>query len=257
MKSIFITGAASGIGRATALLFARKGWFVGLFDINEKDLQSLAAEIGEANCCFQKLDVVKTEAVKAALDFFAKKTSGAMDALFNCAGILRMGYFEEIPLEKQIKIVEINLIGVVQCTHLAFPLLKSTPGARVITMSSASSAYGVPEMAVYSATKFAVRGLTEALDIEFERHGIKVSDIVVPYVNTPMLEQERKAISIEKLGIDTSPEEVAEMVWNATFNDKLHWSKGQGLLKFIFWLLPFARRGLMKKAVWEDPTTPV
>jgi NADP-dependent 3-hydroxy acid dehydrogenase YdfG len=251
-KTIFITGAASGIGRATALFFAQKGWFVGLFDIDEKALAGLSKQIGKDNSCFKKTDVSRYEMVKESVSFFSRYTGGRMDVLFNCAGILRMGYFEEIEHAEQINEVDVNLKGVINSIYAAFQILKNTQDARIITMCSASAIYGTPELATYSATKFAVRGLTEALNIEFERHDIIVSDILVPYVQTPLLDQKRKAASIEKLGIDITPEQVADTVWKAAHGKKVHWMMKLTLLRFIAWLLPFARKRIIKSAVWED-----
>ncbi|MBW1983506.1 MAG: SDR family oxidoreductase [Deltaproteobacteria bacterium] len=251
-KTIFITGAASGIGRATAILFAQKGWFAGLFDIDEKALSDLSKQIGENNSCFKKTDVSRPEMVKESVSFFSSHTGGRMDVLFNCAGILRMGYFEEIEQADQIKEVEVNLKGVINSIYASFNVLKNTQDSRIISMCSASAIYGTPELATYSATKFAVRGLTEALNIEFERHDIIVSDILVPYVQTPLLEQERKAASIEKLGIDITPEQVADTVWKAAHGKKVHWMMKLTLLRFASWLLPFARKRLVKAAIWED-----
>src|SRR5580698_9566484 len=88
-KSIFITGAASGMGRETALLFRRKGWFVGAADVNEAGLESLKAELGAENCLTQRLDVGIRVAYAAALNTFGAATGERMDILFNNAGIGR------------------------------------------------------------------------------------------------------------------------------------------------------------------------
>jgi len=250
--TIFITGAASGIGRATSLLFSEKGWFVGLFDVDEKGLAELAGQIGEKNSCYKKVDVSNAEDVKNAVTYFSDQTGGRMDVLFNNAGILQMGSFEKISQQDHIKTVEVNFIGIINGICSSLELLKQTENSRIISMCSASAVYGTPDLATYSATKFAVRGLTEALDIEFEHLGITVCDILVPYVQTPMLEQEIKAASIEKAGIHITPDEVALMVWDATRSRKLHWTKRMRLNYFLFWLFPFIRRGLMKKLTWED-----
>lgn len=248
-KSIFITGAGSGIGRATALYFAARGWFVGLFDLNAKTLSSLANEIGAANCCYQRVDVTRPEDLAAAVATFGGRTGGRMDALFNCAGILFMGPHFKVAIENQQKIVEVNFVGILNCINAASDLLKQTPGAHIINMASASAVYGTPELAVYSATKSAVCGLTEALNIEFELHGIQVCDVLAPYVQTPLItDSEVKASSIEKLGIRLMPEDVARVVWQAAHGRRVHWhvSLLLKILVFLSWAFPFARRQLVK-----------
>ena len=248
-KSIFITGAASGIGRETALFFAKKGWFVGIYDVNEAGLKSLQTEIGDENCYLGVMDVLDLQRVEEEMIAFATKTDGKMEVLFNCAGILRMGFNETISIADQHLVVDINIKGILNCIHYALPILKATPGAHVINMASTSVVYGVPELAVYSATKHAICALTEALDIEFEKYDITISDIITPYVRTPMVtDAPVKAFSIEKLGINVEPIQVAETVWKAAHGRKLHW-KIQFLtfvLLFTFWLLPFAKRFITK-----------
>jgi NAD(P)-dependent dehydrogenase (short-subunit alcohol dehydrogenase family) len=248
-QSIFITGAASGIGRATAQLFARRGWFLGLGDINESALGELRQEVGEDNACFLVMDVTRQESVQAAVEAYGTHTAGRMDVLFNCAGILRMGRHQTISIDEQTRTVAVNLNGVLHGIHAGLPLLKRTPGAAIITMSSASAVYGAPETAVYSATKFAVRGLTEALDIEFEPLGIRVCDIMAPFVATPMvMDAPVKATSVHRLGVHLKPEQVAATVWRAAHGRKLHWKVGATIqaLMFVMWALPFARRFLVK-----------
>ncbi len=223
-KNIAITGAASGIGKATAELFFRKGWYVGLFDINEKDLSSVFLKIGAQNGCMKQMDVTDSESVKDAINFFSEKTGGRIDVLFNCAGILHMGHHESIPLDNQKKIVEVNLIGILNCIDASFNILKRTSASRIINMSSGSATYGTPELAVYSSTKFAVRGLTEALNIEFENHDIWVCDIMAPYVSTPMIvDAEQKASSVSTLGVKVLPGQVANLVWKAANGRRVHW----------------------------------
>ncbi|MBA4367614.1 MAG: short-chain dehydrogenase, partial [Desulfobacterium sp.] len=119
-KSIAITGAASGIGKATAEMFFSKGWYVGLFDINEKDLTSLFSKFDEKSACMRKMDVSDPESVKDVIHFFSEKTDGKMNVLFNCAGILQMGHHEKIPLKTQKKIVDVNLIGILNCIDASF-----------------------------------------------------------------------------------------------------------------------------------------
>lgn len=245
-KSILITGAASGIGRDTALLFAKNGWFVGMGDTNFTELKHLEREIGRDCCCAFKLDVTNRTEVEDVIRSFAAITQGRMTVLFNCAGILPMGFFGEVEIERQVKAVEVNLIGSMHCIHASLEFLAASENARIINMSSASSIYGTPELATYSATKFAVRGLTEALNIELEKKGIHVCDIVVPYVNTPLLSQPRTAASVTRLGVKIEAEQVARLVFKASHYKKLHWNLNLRLLNLLTWLFPFARRQLVK-----------
>jgi len=249
-KGIFITGAASGIGRGTALFFAKQGWFVGMFDINDEGLLSLKAEIGDENCCMQQMDVCNFESIKNAVETFTDMSGGQMDVLFNSAGILRMGAYETISIDDQMLIVDVNLKGMLSCINAAFESLKNTKGARIISMSSASAIYGIPELAVYSSTKHAVRGLTEALNIEFEKYDIYVSDIMPGYVNTPMVvDADVKAKSVEKLGVNITPDQVAETVWKAAHQKKIHWGVGGSkLASFLFLVMPFAKRAFIKSS---------
>lgn len=245
-KSIFITGAASGIGRATAILFAKNGWYVGLFDIDDKALAELSKNIGEDNCCFLKTDVANPAEVKSAVAFFSAHTGGTMHALFNCAGILKIGRFNELALKDQSKIVDVNFTGVINCIHAAFELLKNTADAHIVNMCSTSALYGSPQLAVYAATKIAIHNLTQALSIEFEKDHITVCDITVPFVDTPMLKQAKKSKSVKSLGIHLTPENIASLVWQAAHGKKLHWTKRTKHLLVLDWLFPFARRAAAK-----------
>ncbi len=116
-------------------------------------------------------------------------------------------------------------------------------------MSSGSSLYGTPELAVYSATKFAVSGLTEALNIEFEQFDIYVSDVLAPYVQTPMITDSKvQASSVGRLGVRILPEQVAAVVWKASHSRRIHWKVGWllSLLAFLSWAFPFGNRTLTK-----------
>ena len=246
-ETIFITGAASGIGRSTAVLFASKGCFVGAYDTDVEGLASLGEELGGDNSCFRKMDVADFGSVREAVEHFSSFTGGEMDVLFNCAGILRMGPHAKLPLKEQYLIVDVNLKGVLNCINASFELLKRTEGARIINMSSASSLYGTAELAVYSATKAAVSSLTESLNLEFERYDIHVSDVRAPYVDTPLLQRNVNAESVERMGVKLKPEDVSEVVWRASKRKKLHNdTKGVGQLLFMLSLPSFIKRRILK-----------
>lgn len=222
-KSILITGAASGIGKAAAELFLNKGWFVGLYDLNEAEIEKLKRKLGEEKACYGKVDVSDENSVKRMLAHFDQHSSGRLDILFNSAGLFATGHFETVGLEQHRQIAKVNLTGIINCTYQAFPLLKKHAPARVINMASGSALYGTPDMASYSATKFAVRGLTEALNIEWERHNIHVCDIIPPFVDTPMVQNVEKTHSMRLLGINLTAQDVAATVWKAAHSKKVHY----------------------------------
>ncbi len=223
MKTIFVSGAASGIGRASAHLFAARGWFVGCYDVDVDGARAVAAEIG-VNATHGRLDVTNEESWKTALADFEKAGRGDLDVLFLSAGILRMGRFEDVSPAECRSQLEVNVMGVVLGIQAALPLLTKTPNSAVVTMSSASAIYGQPELAVYSASKFAVRAITEALDVELRGRGIRVTDVMPSYVDTPMVRaQTYRAKTMDTLGVKLTAEDVAEVVWKAAHGSRLHW----------------------------------
>jgi NADP-dependent 3-hydroxy acid dehydrogenase YdfG len=226
-RCALITGAANGIGAATARLFALRGWFVGIADIDTAALAALAAELGEAHALPLPMDVrsiADWQRALAALDARA----GRLDLLVNDAGILVSGPFEETSLARHYAVVDTNIKGMINGCALARPYLAATPGACVVNLSSAAAVYGQASLATYSATKFAVRGLTEALNIEWQADGIRVMDVMPLFVQTGMLRGLR-APSIERLGVHLAPEDVARVVWRAAAHRgyaRVHWPVG-------------------------------
>ena len=144
-KSIFVTGAASGIGAETAQHFARKGWFVGLYDIDETGLAACAKKIGLDNCVTGHLDVRDRDQWETAVKQFAGATDGQMTALFNNAGIGRHGWFEDIAPDDSDAIIDINVKGVINGVYAALPLLKGTKGARIVNVASTAGFVGSPQ----------------------------------------------------------------------------------------------------------------
>lgn len=247
MKTIFVTGAASGIGKATAILFARRGFHVGCYDVDVEGARRVASEIG-ANASSGKIDVTSEVSWRAAIGEFLADGKG-LDVLFNCAGILRMGRFEDIGPAECRKQLEVNVMGVVLGMQTCIPHLEKSRGA-IVNMSSASAVYGQPELAVYSATKFAVRALTEALDIELRGRGIRVSDVMPGYVDTPMVHsQTHRSKTLEKLGIKLSADDVANVVWKAAHGRKLHYvpQANVAALSRLGGLLPELGRVVMRR----------
>lgn len=235
-QTIFITGGASGIGRATAELFHSKGWFVGCYDLNEEALKDLEQQLG-SHCVVGKLDVTDKTAFDATMDSFGKETNNRLDIMFNNAGIAIGGYLDELPFEKVIDTVNINFIGVLNGIHAAIPLLKETGNSLCFSTSSSAATFGTPGMATYAATKYAVKGLTEAMSVELARYGSRAADVSPGIIATPLWQgtryargEERKARDLAKLnanrtdaGRTLGPDSVAQCVWDAYHGDKLHW----------------------------------
>ena len=237
-KIAFITGAASGIGRATAERFAENGWWIGAADRNTEGPASLRDAIGEDSCRLFELDVTDAAAWGAVVAALGEETGGRLDLLFNNAGIAARGFFEEISLEENLRVVDVNLIGVIRGIYAALPLLKATPNSVCFSTSSSSAIYGAPGGAVYAATKFAVKGLTEALAIELSRCGVRVADVLPGLVDTAILHDSpvySKGRKVEGRAVSASapaegpyrlvpPSMVAEAVWRCVEGDpRLHW----------------------------------
>ena len=234
-KSIFITGAASGIGAETARYFARRGWFTGLYDLNAQGLAEVADVIGGGNCHMAVLDVRERAQWTHALEGFGRETGGQMNVLFNNAGVGRHGWFEEIAPEDADWIVDVNVKGVINGVYAALPLLRETHGARIINTASTAGMIGSPRLAVYSASKFAVRGLTEALDVEFSGLGIRVTSLMPWFVDTPILDigasegaNVKMADEIRAAGQSVySVADAAAKVWEAAHGDEVHYMVGK------------------------------
>jgi NADP-dependent 3-hydroxy acid dehydrogenase YdfG len=221
-RAIFITGAASGIGLATARRFAAGGWFVGLADIDAKGLAAALDSIGPANGMTCSLDVRHRSAWKRELALFAKATDGRLDVLMNNAGIAKGGYLETQSADEVDLQLDVNLKGVLNGCQAAFDLLAATPGAIVVNVASVAGVVAPPRMAVYAATKFAVRGLSEALEAEFARIGVGVRCIMPWFIDTPLLDKARFSgnedlrVSLRHEKVPVYPvTDVSEAVWAA------------------------------------------
>ena len=179
-RSIFITGAASGIGRETALLFGKKGWFVGIVDVNEEGLKTLQSEIGEGNCFSKVMDVRNPESVQTALAGFAEKTGGQMDAIFNNAGTSARGVaLEDLPFEQWKTVVDTNLTGTFLCIQEAFRIMKNQNprGGRVINNGSVSAHVPRTNSIPYTATKHGITGLTKSASLDGRKYDIACCQI--------------------------------------------------------------------------------
>lgn len=210
-NTIVITGAAAGIGNAIARRFLQKGWRVGALDVAPMD--SLRDVTGPGELWTGHLDVSDSEEWKVRLEEFCGP-SGRLNALVNNAGILAAGPFAETAMERHRAVVDVNVTGTMNGCHTAHPYLDRTPGATVVNLCSASAIYGQAELSSYSASKFAVRGLTEALEIEWAHQDIRVLAIWPLFVHTDMVDGVSTGTT-RSLGIRLTAEDVADTVLQA------------------------------------------
>jgi len=269
VKSVFITGAGSGMGRGGAKLFHAKGWRVGAVDRNDEGLKTLQDELGEDRLWIRVVDVTDKAALDGALaDFCAGNTGGGLDMMWNNAGIGETGWFEDVPYEATMRLVDVNYKAVLTGAYGALPYLKKTPGSLMFSTSSSSGTYGMPRLAVYSSTKHAVKGLTEALSVEWQRHGVRVADVLPGLIDTAILttttnhsDDGRAPMSAEELRA-TAPKRgmmrlmpassVAEAAWQAYHHPKrLHWyvPKSVRVIDLLKGLSPEFVRGRIVKAL--------
>ncbi|WP_137874578.1 SDR family oxidoreductase [Rhodococcus sp. Q] len=216
VRAVAITGAAAGIGRATALRFARDGWSVGAFDVDEAGLASLADAIrGAAGSVHTGvLDVTDAGQWRERLAEFVEVSGGRLDVLVNNAGVLASGPFAQTDPARHRAMIDVNVGGVVNGCVAAYPHLAATPGSVLVNLCSASAIYGQPDLATYSATKFAVRGLTEALELEWRTVGIRVLAVWPLFVQTAMVEGMHTG-AVASLGVRLTADDVADEIVSA------------------------------------------
>lgn len=251
MPAIFITGGGSGIGRATAVLFAARGWRIGLADVSEAGMAETAALLGGAPVTIHRLDVRDRSAWDGALADFAAVSGGRIDVLFNNAGIGVGGDFAGTSVDELQRCVDVNLMGVVWGAHAGYRYLKESRGC-LINTASAAGIYGTGGVAIYSATKFAVRGLTEALDGEWHGQGIRVRALLPSFIDTAILDGVAvgsNATMRERVragGLEFTPVEVAaQTVWDAVHGTGLHYLVGKTARRM--WFASRFLRGSLRK----------
>ncbi len=242
-KTIFITGGASGIGRAVALKFGGEGWFVGLADIDEAGLRATAAMLPAGASSTHRLDVRDRAGWDTALAACAAAAGGRIDVVFNNAGIPLGGEIIEHSVAEIERCLDINLKGVIFGAQAAHPWLKaSAPGSCLLNTASAAGIYGSPGTSIYAATKFGVRAVTECLDAEWFAEGIKVRDLMPAFIDTPLLDKSPNHQTNEDIrgrvkdaGLEISPvSDVAEAAWKAVQGEKLHTLVGKTARRLAF-----------------------
>ena len=214
-KTVLVTAAAQGIGRATALAFARAGAAVHATDINERLLAELANEPGIQ---VRRLDVLDDAAVRAAV-----AEIGPVDILFNCAGFVHSGTILDMKDEDFDFAFDLNVKSMVRTIRAVLPGMIERGGGSIINMSSvASSVKGVPNRFAYATTKAAVVGLTKAVAADYVGQGIRCNAICPGTVESPSLQDRMRAqgdyetaraafIARQPMGRLGTPEEIADL----------------------------------------------
>lgn len=200
-KNVFLTGAASGIGRATALAAAREGASLFLTDVNQQGLIDVVAEITESGgdvAYASPVDISDHDGVRAMA---AEITTdhGAMDVVMNIAGIASWGTITAMPHSTWRRVVDINLMGPISVLeYLVPPMIEAGRGGQVVNVSSAAGIIGMPWHAAYSASKFGLRGVSEVLRFDLARHRIGVTLVCPGGVDTGLTE------TVDIAGVDNA-----------------------------------------------------
>ncbi|MGN7176100.1 3-ketoacyl-ACP reductase [Paenibacillus sp. FSL R5-0490] len=202
-KTALITGAGRGIGRAAAIALAKEGVHIGLLGRTIENLEKVADELSQydVNVSAAAADVADLEAVTHAVEHI-KSDLGSVDILINNAGIAKFGGFLELSPAEWESIIKVNLMGVYNVTRAVLPEMIEQKSGDIINIASTAGQKGAPVTSAYSASKFAVLGLTESLMLEVRKHNIRVSALTPSTVATDL--------AIETNLTDGNPEKVMQ-----------------------------------------------
>ena len=228
MKVAFITGGATGIGRATADKFVQEGIKVGLFDINETEGLQAQSEHGQEKLIFLKGDVTRLSDVREAIAMTVERF-GKLDILFTCAGIHRSNTVLDVDEETWDLVMNINLKGTLYTLMEGAPRLVENGGGSIILMASDQSLIGKTNSLVYGATKGAIGQMTKSISLDLGPKNIRVNAVCPGSIRTPLSmdvfnryakklnvpveelwAKEAAQYSLRRIG---KPEEVADVVY--------------------------------------------
>jgi NAD(P)-dependent dehydrogenase (short-subunit alcohol dehydrogenase family) len=182
-----VTGAASGFGRAMASRLAARGETVALWDRNSDGLEATRAALPSGSVHVEVLDVTDPDAVRAAMERTAEAV-GAIAHVFHSAGVLSVGPAEDVAAHDYRRMIEVNYLGSVHVALAALPFLRRAPGKATLTLvASVAGLRGFPQLAGYSASKFAVLGFAQALADELAGSNVGVKVLCPPPGDTPMV----------------------------------------------------------------------
>ncbi|MGH2954293.1 MAG: SDR family NAD(P)-dependent oxidoreductase [Solirubrobacterales bacterium] len=186
-RKVLITGASSGIGEATALLMAREGAAVALGARRKDRLDELVSQIEDEGGTAVAIEAdVADEARARALVEGARGALGGLDCLVNNAGVMLLGLVQGAETEEWRRMVEVNLLGLLYCTHAALPIMRDGGGGDVVNVSSVAGRIAAMGSAVYNMTKWGVTGFSEALRQEALHVGVRVTCVEPGFVATEL-----------------------------------------------------------------------
>jgi clavulanate-9-aldehyde reducatase len=186
-KAVAITGASSGIGEATALTLAKAGASVALGARRKDRIDELAARIEDEGGTAVALEVdVSDEAAARGFVEAAHERFGRLDTLVNNAGVMLLGPVEQADSEDWRTMVNVNLLGLMYCTHAALPIMLGQESGDIVNISSVAGRFARAGNAVYAATKFGVGAFSEGLRNEITERGVRVTLIEPGFVDTEL-----------------------------------------------------------------------
>ena len=206
MRSVVITGASTGIGKATVLQLDKLGFKVYAGVRKESDGQALKQEASDKVTPIL-LDVTDDDSITTAVNTVAAEAAGELFGLVNNAGVSLNGPLELISVSEIKTLLDVNVVGLLAVTKAFIPLLRKCKG-RIINISSGHGLLAIPDKSVYAASKFAVQAITDSLRVELRPFGVSVSCLVVGKVDTAVL---GKIVADRQKMVDAAPQEVVRL----------------------------------------------
>lgn len=259
MKTVLVTGASKGIGEATARLFAMKGWQVVA---TARKPEAIGDWARASNVAVLHLDVTDPESIQRAIDE-AGRRFGSIHVLVNNAGDGLGGAVEGVTRDQLMKLFDLNLFGLIATTRAVLPMMRRQSSGVIVNVSSAAGRVGLPFLAPYCASKYAVEGLTEAMSFELAPFGIQAKLVEPGGVRTSFKQAWTESAAYDSVAARirdrysagaqkaAGPEGVAEAIFRAATDGRSrlrYTANGAGtLLNLNRWLPEAAWRGLLQR----------
>lgn len=252
-KVVVVTGGAGGVGKALAGQLVREGAHVAICDLDAAAVESVVGELhgagGSGSASGTALDLADRETFTEFIDE-TERTLGPLDVLINNAGIMPVGPFEEERATTAAKQIDVNLHAVLHGTKVAIQRMKPRGRGHIVNVASGAGMIPGAGGATYSATKFGVVGLTEALWLEMRETGVEISLCVPAVIKTQLA----SGIGDVKGLKPSTPDEVAAAIVETLKSPRfaIFVPKAMGVMAGVYGLLPYSARGLMARVSGAD-----